>query len=161
MQRLLDSIRPDAVMILGDDVSDADAFRVVVAAREGGIARRGLPALVIAVHGAAETPAEVVRAADLLVAAPRDAARALAELARVLTAEFGIRGRDPRVAAPTCGLVGHEPPRPAAGRPRAAPEDPASRSRLRPAPMGRGDAPRPIAGRFGTRFCVTYESGCW
>lgn len=92
MERLLVSERPDAVLVLGDDVSDADAFRVVNAASAASGGKRRPPAirgLVIAVHGAAETPMEVVEAADLLVAAPRDAARALGELARVLSAEPG------------------------------------------------------------------------
>ena len=89
MVRLIAAERPAAILSIGDDVSDAEAFRAVIAAREaipppGRQATRGL---VIAVHGLAETPAEILASADLLVAAPRDAARALGELARVLIGE--------------------------------------------------------------------------
>ncbi len=82
--RLLSSERPAGAIVLGDDRSDAEAFRVVVGARADG----RLPAgLAVAVHGSRETPVEVVEAADLLLARPRDAARALAALATALAAE--------------------------------------------------------------------------
>lgn len=89
MARLIAAERPSAILSLGDDVSDAEAFRAVIAAREASPppGRPPTRGLVIAVHGLAETPAEILASADLLVAAPRDAARALAELARVLVVE--------------------------------------------------------------------------
>ena len=87
MERLLVSERPSAVLVLGDDVSDADAFRAVISARTGASGRPAIHGLVVAVHGANETPQEVVEAADLLVAAPRDAARVLGDLARILDAQ--------------------------------------------------------------------------
>ena len=81
--RLLDRHRPGAAIVLGDDVSDAEAFRTVAAAR----GRGELEALTVGVHGAAETPAELTAAADVLVAAPRDAGRVLLALARALERE--------------------------------------------------------------------------
>ena len=86
--RLLERVRPGAVLALGDDVSDAEAFRAIVAAR----ARGELAALVVGVHGAAETPAEMAAAADAFVATPRDAGRILAAVARAVEREG--RGHD-------------------------------------------------------------------
>jgi trehalose 6-phosphate phosphatase len=78
MERLLAAERPPAVLVLGDDRSDAEAFEVVRAAREKGELR----GLAVAVHGAVETPPEVVDAADVVLATPRDAARVLSALGR-------------------------------------------------------------------------------
>jgi trehalose-phosphatase len=71
----------DAALVLGDDRSDAEAFAAVAVARAEG---RLVASLTLAVHGSAETPPEVVAAADLMLAGPRQAARALAALARAL-----------------------------------------------------------------------------
>jgi trehalose 6-phosphate phosphatase len=81
--RLLERERPGAVLALGDDISDAEAFRVIRAARAGG----RVQALAVAVHGAAETPAAVRDAADLELAAPREAARLLSIVAGALERE--------------------------------------------------------------------------
>jgi trehalose-phosphatase len=89
--RLLERIRPGGVLAFGDDVSDAEAFGAVAAARDRG----ELEALLVGVHGAAETPAEMIAAADAFVATPRDAGRLLAALARELERE-GPRGREAR-----------------------------------------------------------------
>jgi trehalose-phosphatase len=77
MERLIARDHPGAVLVMGDDVSDAEAFRVVVAARERG----ELDGLALGVHGANETPAGVVAAADAILATPRDAGRLLAAVA--------------------------------------------------------------------------------
>ena len=61
-----------------DDRSDAEAFRVLAEERTHG----RLHGLAIAVHGAVETPPEVVEAADLLLPSPREAAAVLNALAR-------------------------------------------------------------------------------
>jgi len=100
MGRLIASERPRAILTMGDDVSDAEAFQAVIAAREVAPTpgRPPTDGLVVAVHGRAETPADVLAAADLLVAAPRDAARVLAELARVLI-DAADRGAADRGAA--------------------------------------------------------------
>ncbi len=82
--RLLERERPAAAIVLGDDRSDAEAFRVIAAARRAGELAAGLS---LAVHGSHETPLEVVEAADLLVATPHDAARALSALAGALEGE--------------------------------------------------------------------------
>lgn len=78
MERLLEAERPPAVLVLGDDRSDAEAFEVVRSARTRGTLR----ALAVAVHGAVETPAEVVAGADVVLATPRDAARLLSAVGR-------------------------------------------------------------------------------
>jgi trehalose-phosphatase len=51
--RLIDRVRPGAVVVLGDDRSDAEAFVVVRAASQAGTVA---DALAIGIHGAAETP---------------------------------------------------------------------------------------------------------
>ncbi|MFL5778538.1 MAG: trehalose-phosphatase [Chloroflexota bacterium] len=80
IERLIERERARAVLVLGDDVSDAEAFRAVRDARaEGHIA-----GLTVGVHGAAETPPAVLEAADVILPAPADAARLLARLDRLL-----------------------------------------------------------------------------
>ena len=81
--RLLERLRPRGVLALGDDVSDAEAFQVIAEARE----RRELDALLVGVHGAAETPPQMTAAADVFVATPREAGRLLAAVARELERE--------------------------------------------------------------------------
>lgn len=80
MERLLEADHPGAVLVLGDDRSDAEAFEVIRAARR----RTGLHAVTLAVHGSVETPPEVVASADVVLATPRDAARVLSALGREL-----------------------------------------------------------------------------
>ncbi len=83
-ERLLARERPGAVLVLGDDVSDAEAFRAVTDARDRG----ELAALAVAVHGAAaEIPHLVAAAADVELATPRDAARLLSAVASALERE--------------------------------------------------------------------------
>ena len=84
--RLLTEERPAAALMLGDDRSDAEAFAVIREARERGRITAGLA---LGVHGAAETPTEIVAAADIVLADPTEAARALGELARLLEREAG------------------------------------------------------------------------
>jgi len=83
MRRLLRRERPAAVLVLGDDRSDAEAFEAVVEER-----RRGsLAGLTVGVHGAGETPPEITAAADVELPTPRDAARLLAAVAAALERE--------------------------------------------------------------------------
>jgi trehalose 6-phosphate phosphatase len=89
MDRLIARERPGAVLVMGDDVSDAEAFRVVIAARQRG----ELEALALGVTGANETPPDVVAAADAILASPRDAGRVLAAVAAaVATGANSARG---------------------------------------------------------------------
>jgi trehalose 6-phosphate phosphatase len=83
LERLLEQEHPGAVLALGDDVSDAEAFDALRAARERG----EVAGLAVGVHGAQETPAAVREAADVELAAPRDAARLLSALASALERE--------------------------------------------------------------------------
>lgn len=80
-ERLLEREGPGAVLALGDDVSDAEAFRVIRAAREAG---RLAASLAVAVHGAVETPVAVLEAADVVLPSPHDAAGLLSALGHEL-----------------------------------------------------------------------------
>ena len=80
MARLLDRERPAAVVALGDDVSDADAFAVLRAARDAGT----LDGLAVAIHGPHGMPDAVRDDADLHLASPHEASRLLASIARIL-----------------------------------------------------------------------------
>jgi trehalose 6-phosphate phosphatase len=82
MERLLARDHPGAVLVMGDDVSDAEAMRIAVAARERG----ELDALALGVTGANETPPEVLAAADAILASTRDAGRVLATVASAVAA---------------------------------------------------------------------------
>jgi trehalose 6-phosphate phosphatase len=80
--RLLERHRPAAVVALGDELSDVDAFEAVTVARA---ADRGLIGVTVAVHGAAKAaPDELLRSADVCLASPREVGRLLLALARRL-----------------------------------------------------------------------------
>ena len=81
--RLVDRLDPAAVLVLGDDRSDAEAFEVVTAARRAGRIR----GLALAVHAAIETPPEVRERADAELPDPDAAARVLSLVARLLETE--------------------------------------------------------------------------
>ncbi len=92
VRRLIERLSPGAVLVMGDDTSDAEAFDVVREARDAGRLR----GLALAVHAARETPPAVLAAADLELPDPPAAARVLSLLARLLETE----------AAPTAGRAG-------------------------------------------------------
>lgn len=82
VERLIAGHRPRAVVAFGDEMSDIDAFEAVIAFRD---ATPGVAAATVAVHGAARAaPDELLRVADLGLAAPRDVGRFLLALARRL-----------------------------------------------------------------------------
>ena len=82
VERLIAGHGPRAVVALGDELSDIDAFEAVIAARA---ADRALAATTVAVHGATKAaPDELLRHADLCLASPRDVGRFLTALARRL-----------------------------------------------------------------------------
>jgi trehalose 6-phosphate phosphatase len=89
VERLIERHRPGAVVSIGDDLSDADAFDAVLAGRETGRTQ----GLTIAVHGRLAAPAEVLVRADLVVGSARDVGRLLGGLARRLEREGQARGR--------------------------------------------------------------------
>lgn len=78
--RLLTELRPSSVLALGDDRSDVEGFRVLLAERTAG----RLAALTVGVHDRLETPPELLDTADLMLPEPRDAGRLLSALATVL-----------------------------------------------------------------------------
>ena len=80
MQRLIDEWKPRSVFMLGDDVSDAMAFRSLRALRDRGVT----DGVAVAVQARAEVPAAVLEAADIVLASPVEATRFLAALARKL-----------------------------------------------------------------------------
>lgn len=82
MAALIQELGPASVFLLGDDVSDAEAFLALREARRAG----QTDGLAIAVHARAEAPVEVLEAADMVLASPRDATRFLSALATALAA---------------------------------------------------------------------------
>jgi trehalose 6-phosphate phosphatase len=81
--RLIEAERPGSIVVLGDDRSDAEAFEAVRTARAAG----RVAGLTIGVHGATETPVEVLAAADIELPDPPAAARILARIATRLERE--------------------------------------------------------------------------
>lgn len=79
---LIDELRPRGVIMLGDDVSDAQAFAVLRDSRAAG----RIEGMAIAVQARSEVPAEVLAAADAVLASVRDATRFLSALAQRLGA---------------------------------------------------------------------------
>ncbi len=84
VDRLLTEDAAGAVVVLGDELSDVDAFEAVRAARA---ADGGLVGLAVAVHGTRPAPAELSAIADLHLASARAVGRFLGQLARALAAE--------------------------------------------------------------------------
>ncbi len=82
-EELLARVEPATVVAFGDDLSDADGFAVLRAARHAG----RLGGLAVAVTGPHGMPDEVRASADLVLETPFLAARALAALARALESE--------------------------------------------------------------------------
>jgi trehalose 6-phosphate phosphatase len=81
VERLLARHDPGAVVVLGDELSDVDAFEAVVAAR----AERHLVGITVAVHGSsAPAPAELLACADLAVESARSVGHFLRGLAVAL-----------------------------------------------------------------------------
>jgi trehalose 6-phosphate phosphatase len=91
MGRLLERHRPGAVLALGDDLSDAEAFESLRDRRSVG----DLDAVTAGVRGPAGMPAEVAAVADLRLADAHAAARLLSALERAITRPPG----EPRRAA--------------------------------------------------------------
>ena len=84
IESLMTRHRPGAIVAMGDELSDVDAFEAVHAAEA---ARPGIVAWTVAVHGrSGPAPAELLARADLRLAGPRDVGRFLAALARRLEA---------------------------------------------------------------------------
>jgi trehalose 6-phosphate phosphatase len=79
---LVEEVRPRAVFLLGDDVSDALAFRTLRDLRARGVT----DGVAVAVQARAEVPVEVLEAADIVLASPVAATRFLSALGRRLRA---------------------------------------------------------------------------
>jgi trehalose 6-phosphate phosphatase len=82
--RLLERHGSTAALVIGDDRSDADAFAVVARERDAG---RLAASLLLGVHGAVETPPELLAAANVILPEPAASAVVLRALARALEAE--------------------------------------------------------------------------
>lgn len=80
LRGLIDELRPASVFMLGDDISDALAFRELRAARESG----ELDGIAVAVLARSEVPREVAETADLVLASPIAATRFLSALSRLI-----------------------------------------------------------------------------
>lgn len=75
---LLDELHPAAALVLGDDRSDAEAFRTLRERRATG----GVDGLALAVLARDEVPVDVRVAADAVLASPAEAARLLSRFVR-------------------------------------------------------------------------------
>jgi trehalose-phosphatase len=75
---LVAELKPRSVFLLGDDVSDAMAFRALRELRATG----ATDGVAVAIQARAEVPAEVLASADIVLASPVDATRFLAALYR-------------------------------------------------------------------------------
>ena len=90
-QRLIDEVRPASVLIMGDDRTDVDGFRVVRRLRDA----TPVQALIVGVSGAAETPPEVLETVDVMLASPDAVAAVLDALADALEAQPGAGASSP------------------------------------------------------------------
>ncbi len=108
LERLLERERPGAVLVMGDDVSDADAFRTLIAARADG----RLLGLTIGIRGGAETPPAVLESADVVLPTPHDAARLLSALARELERRLRPTASEIALAVPVEVATPAEPATP-------------------------------------------------
>jgi trehalose-phosphatase len=82
-ESLLSELRPATVVAFGDDMSDADGFATLRAARDAG----AIEGLAVAVTGPRGMPDEVRAAADLHLDTPLDVGRALSAIATVFERE--------------------------------------------------------------------------
>lgn len=78
LRDVIDEVGPRAVLLLGDDVSDALAFQVLRQARAAG----EVEGLALAILARAEVPPEVAEAADMVLESPAAATRFLSAFAR-------------------------------------------------------------------------------
>jgi trehalose 6-phosphate phosphatase len=76
MTTIVDELRPGAVLILGDGLDDAAAFRALATVRE----RSGIELLRVAVAGQPDVTAHVAPHADWVLDSPREVGRLLAAL---------------------------------------------------------------------------------
>jgi trehalose 6-phosphate phosphatase len=91
VDRLIERDRPGGVIVLGDEMSDIDAFVAVAMARAAGRVEVGVR---VAVHGATRpAPAELLELADLRIGGAHEVGRLLAGLARRLATEGAATGR--------------------------------------------------------------------
>jgi trehalose-phosphatase len=82
VKRLIDRHRPAAVVVLGDELSDVDAFDAVISARTADVSLAGVT---VAVHGSTRAaPDELRSRADLCLDSPREVGRLFLALARRL-----------------------------------------------------------------------------
>ena len=79
-ERMVEEWNPRSVFLLGDDVSDAMAFRSLRQLRAAGVT----DGVAVAVQARAEVPPAVLEAADIVLASPVEATRFLSALARRL-----------------------------------------------------------------------------
>ncbi len=95
-RRLIVDVAPRSILVIGDDRTDAAAFRRVGDARDAG----AVEALVLGVSGAGETPVEVADSVDLMLPSPDAAAAVIAGLAAALRAVLGQDADPTKSGAP-------------------------------------------------------------
>jgi trehalose-phosphatase len=77
---LVEELRPRGVVLLGDDISDAMAFRALRELR----AQKVTDGVAVAIQARAEVPSEVLAAADIVLTSPVEATRFLSAIYRRL-----------------------------------------------------------------------------
>jgi trehalose 6-phosphate phosphatase len=83
VERLVARHEPGGIVVLGDEMSDIDAFEAVAAARGSGVV-----GVAVAVHGTSRpAPPELLALADLRIAGAHEVGRLLSGLARRVAAE--------------------------------------------------------------------------
>jgi trehalose 6-phosphate phosphatase len=80
LMSLVEEWQPQSVFLLGDDVSDAMAFRALRTLRDAGTT----DGIAVAIQARAEVPAEVLASADIVLSSPADATRFLSAIYRWL-----------------------------------------------------------------------------
>jgi trehalose 6-phosphate phosphatase len=81
LMSLVEEWRPRSVFLLGDDVSDAMAFRSLRSLRDAG----KTDGVAVAIQARAEVPAEVLASADIVLGSPAEATRFLSAIHRRLS----------------------------------------------------------------------------
>lgn len=110
VEALVDELSPAVAYVLGDDASDAEAFRILRALRDAG----RLDGLAIGVAARPELPEPVLETADVVLASPEECARFLSAVAKQAAPRSRSDSRSgPRVREARCptGAPSRRPPR--------------------------------------------------
>ncbi len=79
LQALITQLKPRALLVMGDDLTDAAMFRMALT-----VAPQGVHTLLAGVAGGPETPREIEELSDVMLRSPDEALEALETIARAL-----------------------------------------------------------------------------